>query len=948
MDTPAESTPSVFRGGGYVVARYGLGVAVSLANMLVLTWWIGPHAYGLFVTAVGLAAFLASLARAGVDTYLLRRDVSPYDRVYGVAATLVLGIAVGLVLAGLTGTPLVVRWLGSREFVAPYWALLGTIPVSALTGLATAKLERELNFRAAAKIELASQTCGMLAAMAMAVLGTGVWAAVAGQTTWQVFNLLAAYRAACLSPRPRVDLHEWKRMLSYGLAITCSQRAWQARTLVNPLLVGRFAGAESVAFVALAVRLAESLGAVRLAAGRLAMAGLARLQGKREEFRAALEKALLLQVITLGPLLCGFALAGPWIVPRLMGERWAPSLALFPFVAAGVLVNSVFNLQVSALFVVGKGWAVLRCYATHLLLLAALTILLLPRIGIAAYGWAELLACAAYIIVHHAVTQVAVIAYRKLMSLSCGFVVILFMAQVPNPGVRVLGLAGMSALLLCSLRDSPLRRLQRSAWLWLGSALLPIRARAVRCLLATLIVLSPGTADGEPWRDGKPGNSDPIPATFFGLHFRLDKIAWPGVPFGSLRLWDTDTRWQNLNPAPGRYDFSTIDCYLEAAKLHGVGDILLSLSATPAWASAAPVNSQCDYAATAAGDCAPPSDLNRDGTGLNRYWREFIYALGAHLARLDDKRYARVGSLSFWNEFTRGAESRRPAWLGTNQQLLRLVQDANCIFTGRGNIAATHEPCNAASMHVPNVGLLRAAKIGTPDAVPLGISFTRYAEYVTQFNALSWMDFAAVHAYPDQKAEDRAPENGLQLQWRKLAAILPIDTLPIWSTEGSWGDMQRNLQNADMQMGYLARYFLVGWSLGFRRMYWYAADNTWGRLIRQNGVDGCDDHGSHNGCSTRAATAWTQVYRWMVGNTMTRPCAAERQGVWTCVLQQPGGAELLALWDATQTCAAGSCTKSLFKYPSQFSKYYTLDDAAPHPLTGGKIWIGYKPILLAP
>ena len=42
--------------------RYGLGIIVSLANMFVLTRWIGPHAYGLFVTALGLTAFLAALA----------------------------------------------------------------------------------------------------------------------------------------------------------------------------------------------------------------------------------------------------------------------------------------------------------------------------------------------------------------------------------------------------------------------------------------------------------------------------------------------------------------------------------------------------------------------------------------------------------------------------------------------------------------------------------------------------------------------------------------------------------------------------------------------------------------------------------------------------------------------------------------------------------------------
>ncbi len=48
------------RGAIYLAARYGLGVIVGVGNMLVMTWWIGPHAYGLFVTAVGMVAFSRS------------------------------------------------------------------------------------------------------------------------------------------------------------------------------------------------------------------------------------------------------------------------------------------------------------------------------------------------------------------------------------------------------------------------------------------------------------------------------------------------------------------------------------------------------------------------------------------------------------------------------------------------------------------------------------------------------------------------------------------------------------------------------------------------------------------------------------------------------------------------------------------------------------------------
>src|SRR5205807_9040224 len=135
------------------------------------------------------------------------------------------------------------------------------------------------------------------------------------------------------------------------------------------------------------------------------------------------------------------------------------------------------------------------------------------------------------------------------------------------------------------------------------------------------------------------------------------------------RLWGTDTRWQNLNRKPGVYDFGTLDRYLAAAESHGIKDVLLTLSSTPAWASADPAHKRCDYEFAGLGDCAPPSDLNADGTGANRYWRDFVYNLGVHLAALDRRTYAPVSCFQIWNEFTRGSAAPPSSWLGTSLQL---------------------------------------------------------------------------------------------------------------------------------------------------------------------------------------------------------------------------------------------------------------------------------------
>jgi O-antigen/teichoic acid export membrane protein/uncharacterized heparinase superfamily protein len=414
------------RGGVYLGFRYGLGVLIGMGNMFVLTWWIGPHAYGIFLTAIGLTAFLAALTRSGVDTYLIRRAEAPEEWMYEVANTLIVGLAGVLFIAGAAAVPLLARWYGNRDFEAPYLVLLLTVPVVGLAGPPTAKLERELRFRTVAQIELGGQVLALLVALTLAWRGFGVWAPVLGQLAWQVSGMAAAMVAARFRPRFRFEKTCAKEMLSFGVGYTASLRTWQLRTLVNPLLVGRFAGAEGVAYVGFAIRVAEGLGFIRVAAARLAIAALARLQENRARLRAALESALTIQVLVLGPLLCLFALAGPYVVPAAMGTRWLPSLRVYPFIAAGVLVNSIFNLQASALFVVGQQWVVLKAYAAHVALLAVGTLFLMPRLGIAGYGWADLAACAGYVFLQMGVAKTIRISHRRLMRWGVAFTAPLF------------------------------------------------------------------------------------------------------------------------------------------------------------------------------------------------------------------------------------------------------------------------------------------------------------------------------------------------------------------------------------------------------------------------------------------------------------------------------------------------------------------------------------------
>src|SRR5215469_16174377 len=76
--------------------------------------------------------------------------------------------------------------------------------------------------------------------------------------------------------------------------------------------------------------------------------------------------------------------------------------------------------------------------------------------------------------------------------------------------------------------------------------------------------------------------TQPSPATYFGMHFVAGSDPWPGIPVGAWRLWDTSTRWPDIEPSAGRWQFTGLDKDIDVAQQHGT-DVLLTLGVTPQW-----------------------------------------------------------------------------------------------------------------------------------------------------------------------------------------------------------------------------------------------------------------------------------------------------------------------------------------------------------------------------
>ncbi len=398
----------VLQGGIYLAIRQGIGMVISLVGVLLITRVIGPKQYGLYASAFGLFYFLQNISQLGLTVFLVRkeREEGKDDRhAYDQAFTLLLLIGfTGIGLSKL-GLPFLAAWIKLEGFEPIFQVLAFSLPIVLIGQVPMAQLERDLDYKRVAWVELMGQLGYFVTALTIAFNGGGAWSLVSGWWTQQViqaglFFVVSKYRPR-LVWRPEVV----KQMLVYSVGYSASFWVWQMRSLVNPLLVGRFLGAEAVAYVALAGRMVELLGFVKSATYRLSISTLAQLQGDRSRLSKAITDGMGLQILALGPFLVIVGWVGPWLLPLAFGSKWLPAMDVYPFIAVSLLANALFNMHSSALYALNRNWQITWYHVIHIVLFFGTAWVLIPKLGLLGFGLAEIATIASYIAIHFYLVQ---------------------------------------------------------------------------------------------------------------------------------------------------------------------------------------------------------------------------------------------------------------------------------------------------------------------------------------------------------------------------------------------------------------------------------------------------------------------------------------------------------------------------------------------------------------
>jgi len=318
--------------------RSGVGVAtfavreavvrvVALASGVILARVLGPETFGLYAIAWFVVHLFSHFSDVGLGDALVRKpgDLTEHD--LRTVLTLHLGLISLLIVAVYLFAPLIVRLYGlAPENIWLIRAMTVPLLLASLRTVPAARLERDLRFPALASVDVLETLLFQSVAVALALLGAGVWSLALGAVVSSAGATITTYWLSPWRPCLGVSRRSISELLPIGVAFQLQCFVNLAKDNLSPTLAGLAFGAAATGYLNWARGVARAPAIVAEGVSRVSFPTYARVQNDSIRLGATVQEALRWSaLLSFGPLGLLIALA-PQVVDVVYTNRWLPAL----------------------------------------------------------------------------------------------------------------------------------------------------------------------------------------------------------------------------------------------------------------------------------------------------------------------------------------------------------------------------------------------------------------------------------------------------------------------------------------------------------------------------------------------------------------------------------------------------------------------------------------------
>jgi len=364
-DSPAPSTDADPPRTGAVSQAMGRGIAwtgvqmvgsnlLSLAAFVVLGRILTPRDFGLVASATVVILFLRVLVDAGFSRLIVqRRDLTPEHIDTAFWTAIIMGLFFTVALAA--AAPLVADAFGQPRLTNIVRALSLIFIFVSFDGTQSALLERRMEFRSQAIRRLIAGGLSTGAAIALGLLGAGVWALVVQQLVLEATTVLVLWTIAPWRPRRRFSRTAFVELAGFGMRYSASVVLLYLGSNMDNLLIALVLGPVELGYYVIAYRI-YVVGAEVLVGtvNRVALTTFSRLVGDSEALNASFIDATTITAFITLPCFAALALLAHPFITLIFGAKWAPSVPVLQVLAVAGVVQGQLGFTGNYAIALGK------------------------------------------------------------------------------------------------------------------------------------------------------------------------------------------------------------------------------------------------------------------------------------------------------------------------------------------------------------------------------------------------------------------------------------------------------------------------------------------------------------------------------------------------------------------------------------------------------------------
>jgi O-antigen/teichoic acid export membrane protein len=369
--------------GIFIVASRGLTILlIGFGGNVVLAHLLTPHDFGIVAVGTSLVLFASALADGGLGAALIRRPEPPATEELQALTGLQLVITIALAL----GTAAVGALYGRAGLIAA--VMVSSMPFAVMQFPGRILFERSLSYRSLAVVEVVQVVTSYAWAVGLVAAGFGVWGLATSEIAMRVIGWLVMVR---LSPagfvRPRLSWKRIRPLMGFGLRFQATSAAWLVRDQGLNASIAAIANVSTLGLWSLARRVMEVPYLLFHTLWRVSYPAMSKVLAAKEDVAPLIERATSMAAIGSGLILAALAGSALRLIPGVFGQEWRQAASVMPAACLGLAISGSISVATQGfLYAVGDVSAVLRSSIYQAIVWFAVSLPLLPVIGVSAIG----------------------------------------------------------------------------------------------------------------------------------------------------------------------------------------------------------------------------------------------------------------------------------------------------------------------------------------------------------------------------------------------------------------------------------------------------------------------------------------------------------------------------------------------------------------------------------